>query len=268
MSSQMKGKSNLVKSLSAVTTFILLLLVWYEMNWVYPAKHDRQNQEWQAEIAGLNPLRVDELINQEIDQLPNDTVDPVNDISDQPPIKPTDTSRLGDVAGVAVESIKSTTSPEISTAIDLSQPELVQLIKVVDGDTIKVDINGQIETVRLVSVDAPESVAPRQPVGCLGKESAAFLQSLMSDQSIIYLQKDETQSNRDRYGRLLRFVFLSDGRDAGLELLGAGLAEAKLYSRQPHLYWSSYQKAEAGAKNKELGIWSKESCPTPPLVSP
>ncbi len=242
MTGRMKNQSTLIKSLSLVVTLLLLLVAWYDLNWIYPAEHDQQNEEWRAEIAGLKSPTVSQPLDQSSTGL-------------------SDNNRLGEVAGVVVDL-------DNATAIDLSQLEQVNLIKVVDGDTIKVDINGQIETVRLVSVDAPESVAPRQPVGCLGKESAAFLQSLMSDQSIIYLQKDETQSNRDRYGRLLRFVFLSDGRDAGLELLGAGLAEAKLYSRQPHLYWSSYQKAEAGAKNKELGIWSKESCPTPPLVSP
>lgn len=256
MVGQVKNKSTLVKSLSLVTTLVLLLLVWYEMNWVYPAEHDRQNQEWLAETAGLKSLSDDELINQDIDQPSKNT------INDRPPIIPTDTSRSGDVAGVAVETIEPTTSLETSTTIELSQLEAAQIVKVVDGDTVKVDLDGQIETIRLVSVDAPESVAPGQPVGCLGKESARFLKNLLLNQSTLYLQKDQTQSDRDRYGRLLRFVFLSDGRDAGLELLKVGLAAAKLYSRQPHQHWSVYQEAEMGAKNQRLGIWDEEKCPT------
>jgi len=244
----MKKQSTIIKSISLLATIVLLIVLGYDLNWVYPAEHDQQNEKWREEIVDLRTSTIDEPISQS-------------------PTDLSDSDRLGEVAGVVVDLDKSTIDSEKPT-VDLSQLDQVKLIKVVDGDTIKVDLDGQIENVRLVSVDAPESVAPGQPVGCMGKESADFLQSLLIDQSTLYLQNDETQSNRDRYGRLLRFVFLSDGKDAGLELLKTGLAEAKLYSRQPHQYWSVYQEAEAGAKSQELGIWSKESCPTPPPPLP
>lgn len=242
MVGRIKNKSTMMKTLSLVVTLVLLLVAWYDLNWVYPADIAHVNEAWRDQIAALGSPTASET-------------------KDKSPTGLSDNDQLGNVAGVTVDLGNSAT-------VDFSQLEQVKLIKVVDGDTIKVDFDGQIETVRLVSVDAPESVAPGQPVGCMGKESATFLQNLLIDQSTIYLQKDDMQGNRDRYGRLLRFVFLSDGRDAGLELLKVGLAEAKLYSRQPHQYWSVYQEAEVGAKDQGLGIWSKESCPTPPRVSP
>jgi len=233
--------SILTKSMSLLMTVVLLLVVGFELNWVYPAEHDQQNEEWRQEIADLGAPMVD-------------------DSRGQMPTEVAVANSIGEVAGVAVETDSSPINLENPTARDLSQLARVKLIKVVDGDTIKVDLDGQIETVRLVGVDAPESVAPGKPVECLGKESATFLRNLMDTQPTIYLQNDKTQSNRDRYGRLLRFVFSSDGRDVGLELLKAGLAEAKLYSCQPHQYWSVYQEAELQAQSQGLGIWDEEKC--------
>jgi len=234
MVGRIKNKSTMMKTLSLVVTLVLLLVAWYDLNWVYPADIAHVNEAWRDQIVALRSPTVSET-------------------KDKSPTGLSDNDQLGNVAGVTVDLGNSAT-------VDFSQLEQVKLIKVVDGDTIKVDFDGQIETVRLVSVDAPESVAPGQPVGCMGKESATFLQNLLIDQSIVYLQKDDMQGNRDRYGRLLRFVFLSDGKDVGLEILKSGLAKAKLYSRIPHQYWSVYQEAEAEAKSQGLGIWDVARC--------
>ena len=83
---------------------------------------------------------------------------------------------------------------------------LYKVTKVRDGDTIEVDYNGKTEAVRLVGIDTPETVDPRKPVQCFGVEASNKLKLLLSDTSVS-LEVDETQSDRDKYGRLLRFVF-------------------------------------------------------------
>lgn len=137
---------------------------------------------------------------------------------------------------------------------------LVPVVAVVDGDTFKVDINGTIETVRLVGINTPESVDPRKPVECMGKEASDRLKTLIANTSV-RLEKDPTQSNKDRYGRLLRFTFLPDGTDVGLLLIEEGYASESLYSKTPHKYRQQYLSAEQQAQQQQKGLWSPAICP-------
>lgn len=110
------------------------------------------------------------------------------------------------------------------TKKDSESPEGFQpasLVRVVDGDTIAVDIAGDEYKVRLIGVDAPESVASGQYLEMTGKENTQdgelasdFVKELLAGTETVYLQKDV--SDTDRYGRLLRYVWLEipdDDRD-------------------------------------------------------
>ncbi|MCA9372703.1 thermonuclease family protein [Candidatus Woesebacteria bacterium] len=138
---------------------------------------------------------------------------------------------------------------------------LYKVTKVRDGDTIEVDYNGKTEAVRLVGIDTPETVDPRKPVQCFGVEASNKLKLLLSDTSVS-LEVDETQSDRDKYGRLLRFVFL-DGEDVGLTMLKEGFAQESLFSSVPHKYRDAYLAAQQNAKDNNRGLWSPTACPTP-----
>lgn len=137
--------------------------------------------------------------------------------------------------------------------------ESAQVIRVIDGDTLRVQVAGQEETVRLVGIDTPETVDPRREVECFGQEATQAMTSLVSGQSV-RLERDVTQQNRDRYGRLLRFVFLSDGRDVGLELISAGAAQESLYSDTAHAYHDLYVQAQQDAQSNERGLWAADAC--------
>ena len=137
--------------------------------------------------------------------------------------------------------------------------DLYAVTKVVDGDTIKVTIDDRIETVRLVGINTPETVDPRRSVECMGKEASAFAQQLVLG-AVVRLEKDPTQGDRDRYGRLLRFVFLSDGTDVGKALLLAGFAHESLYSSKPHRYRTEYLSAQATAQVGQKGLWNPSAC--------
>lgn len=88
-----------------------------------------------------------------------------------------------------------------------------RLVRVVDGDTIVVDIGGEEHKVRLIGIDAPESVASSKYLDRTGKENTRegekasnFVKDLLADTETVYLQKDVSET--DRYGRLLRYVWL------------------------------------------------------------
>ena len=83
---------------------------------------------------------------------------------------------------------------------------LYRVVKVVDGDTIKVSLNNKTETIRLIGVDTPETVDPRRVVGCFGREASNFTKKTLSNQNI-KLEADVLSGDRDKYQRLLRYVF-------------------------------------------------------------
>ncbi len=82
-----------------------------------------------------------------------------------------------------------------------NQTQLFRVLKVVDGDTIVVDVRGNKETLRLLGIDTPETVDPRKPVQCFGKAASEKMKSFVEGKSVI-LVDDITQGNRDKYTHL------------------------------------------------------------------
>ncbi len=149
----------------------------------------------------------------------------------------------------------------VDSLIDNNHQELsnYEVVGVSDGDTIKVQISENIETVRIVNINTPESVDPRKPVECLGKEAGEKMKELVQGK-VVTLEIDETQTDKDRYNRLLRFVFLEDGTDVGLEMIKLGYAYSTPYGNSPHKFLDLYELSEQEAKDKQLGLWNPEVC--------
>jgi micrococcal nuclease len=125
--------------------------------------------------------------------------------------------------------------------------------EVVDGDTIKVRIDGQAQTVRLIGVDTPETVAPGQPVECFGIEASNFLKDLLIGKSV-ELTADPTQDDIDKYGRLLRYVYMEDATFVNHKLILEGYAYEYTYD-VPYESQSLFQTAQAEAENENRGLW-------------
>lgn len=138
---------------------------------------------------------------------------------------------------------------------DLTQAPVV---KIVDGDTIDVRIDGEVERVRLIGIDTPETVDPRRPVGCFGKEASERTRALLEGQTV-RLEPDPSQDNRDRSGRLLRFVWLDDGRLVNLDLIAEGYAYEYTFNL-PYKYQAEFRSAEQAARDAERGLWSPATC--------
>ena len=130
--------------------------------------------------------------------------------------------------------------------------------KVVDGDTIHVRIGTTNETVRLIGIDTPEVVDPRTPVQCYGREASARTTALL-DQQTVYLQADSTQGDRDRYGRLLRYVWSANGVDTNLLLISDGYAYEYTYAL-PYRAQLAYKAAQSSARSAQRGLWSPSTC--------
>jgi micrococcal nuclease len=136
--------------------------------------------------------------------------------------------------------------------------ERATVINVADGDTIEVSLNGQTERVRLIGVDTPETSHPSRPVECFGREASAFTREVLRGQTVL-LEDDPTQDNRDRFNRLLRFVWLPDGRLVNYEIIAQGYGFEYTF-RTPHRYQAQFKAAERAARQAQIGLWAPETC--------
>jgi endonuclease YncB( thermonuclease family) len=133
------------------------------------------------------------------------------------------------------------------------QPGQYRVTRFVDGDTITIDMNGRAETVRMIGVDTPETHKPNTPVQCYGPAAAAYTKNLIGKQTV-RLQADPTNQNRDRYGRLLRYVYLPDNRLVQKEIVAGGYGFA--YTSFPFQKKDEFVKAEQAAKDAAKGLWA------------
>ncbi|MBI3589480.1 MAG: thermonuclease family protein [Candidatus Liptonbacteria bacterium] len=125
----------------------------------------------------------------------------------------------------------------------------IKVVRVIDGDTVEL-VNG--DRLRYIGIDTPEEVDPRKPVQCFAKEAAAANQALVEGQSIIFY-KDV--SDRDKYGRWLGFVYLSDGTFVNLALVKQGLAFSYPYEPDTSRV-KDFNEAETEARGNGLGLWA------------
>jgi micrococcal nuclease len=135
---------------------------------------------------------------------------------------------------------------------------------VVDGDTLKIEVDGQAETVRLIGIDTPEVVDPRRPVQCFGREASQKAKDVLLNQRV-RLVADATQSERDKYGRLLRYVFLEDGTSFNQLMIEEGYAHEYTYDSNPYQYQSGFLTAERLAREGKRGLWNEQTCGGTPL---
>lgn len=128
---------------------------------------------------------------------------------------------------------------------------------VVDGDTIKITYNGLLTSVRIIGVDTPETVDSRTIVECFGIEASKYLKQKL-DGKMIHIATDFTQADRDKYDRLLRYVYLDD-EDIGLSIIANGYGHEYTYNA-PYAHQSDYKKAQSDAENQNKGLWAPDAC--------
>lgn len=132
------------------------------------------------------------------------------------------------------------------------------VVRVVDGDTLAVNINGVAETIRIIGINTPETVDPRKPVECFGKEASDKAKSILEGKKI-RLEADPGQGERDKYDRLLKYVFLENGTDFGKIMIEQGFAYEYTYDI-PYKYQAEYKEAEKLARDNKRGLWADGVC--------
>jgi len=149
---------------------------------------------------------------------------------------------------------KQTEAAKSQKTVSTANTVPVTLTRTVDGDTIKVMYNGKEETVRYLLVDTPEE---KKPGTCVQNYavSAYNKNKQLVNSGKLSLEFETNGDKRDKYGRLLAYVFV-DGKSVQEELIKDGYARVAYIYNPPYKYLSKYQSDEKMAENKHLNIWS------------
>lgn len=168
--------------------------------------------------------------------------------------------------------------------------------KVIDGDTIVLNIKWKNETIRLIGLDTPETVDPRKPVQCFGEQASDEAKKILAGKSV-RIETDPSQGERDKYGRLLAYIYVANDslnvdldadrgvEKAALETYDASTAKKtqRLHNdgmRQisfneymieegfghqytynlPYKYQKEFQDAEKTARENKIGLWADGAC--------
>jgi len=133
-----------------------------------------------------------------------------------------------------------------------------RVTRVIDGDTITVQIGGRSTPVRLIGVDTPETVAPDQPIGCFGLRASAYTKEILTKR-IVRLEIPRIGDSEDAYGRTLAYVYLDTGDEGTYEhlynedLITQGLARTTDIS---HAHSREFERLREEAEERGAGLWS------------
>lgn len=130
-----------------------------------------------------------------------------------------------------------------------SEQKLVKVLRVIDGDTLELNLNGVKTTVRIIGINAPEKNE------CLYSEAVSFVGKLAGQD--VYVVADDSQPDKDKYGRKLLYIKTKDNKDFGNELLKAGFAREYTYGKDYELK-SYYIVAQNAAQIEAKGIWGEK----------
>ena len=146
---------------------------------------------------------------------------------------------------------KIKTSEKNTSAIDGEY----EVISVTDGDTFEINYNGTKEKVRLIGVDTPESVHPNSKKNNeYGKQASNYTKNLL-ERKVVKLEFDV--SPRDKYGRLVAYVYLEDGEMLNKKLLKKGYAQVATYP--PNVkYVEDFKTIQKEARENKVGFWAKD----------
>lgn len=161
-------------------------------------------------------------------------------------------SILSLLLAVAVFWLQNHPSSKVTKLAVQDQPGLYSISHFTDGDTIAVNMNGHVENVRFIGIDTPETHKPNTPVQCYGPAAAAFTKNTIGSQSV-RLESDPLNTDRDRYNRLLRYVYLADGTLVNKKLVQNGYAF--YYPYFPFSKSAEFEADQNAAMAAGKGLW-------------
>ena len=138
-----------------------------------------------------------------------------------------------------------------------------QVVRVIDGDTIEVSMGGELYKVRYIGIDTPETKHPEKPVEWMGQEASTKNEGLVGGK-IVELEKDVSET--DRYGRLLRYVWVGDLM-VNAELVRLGYAAVSTYPPDVK-YQDLFLRLQKEAREAGVGLWAPTPTSLPPTQPP
>lgn len=134
-----------------------------------------------------------------------------------------------------------------------AQPGLYVVEEASDGDTIIVNMGGRREIIRMIGIDTPETHHPDRPLQCYGNEASEYTRKSLVEKQV-RLEADPLNTNRDRYDRLLRYVYLPDGSLFNASVIKEGYGFS--YISFPFSKISEFEAYEDQAEQSKKGLWS------------
>ena len=155
--------------------------------------------------------------------------------------------------------------PESKLSTQPQSNSEVKVLSVVDGDTLKISYKGQKESIRLIGIDTPESRVNKktqkdakrsgqdiETIIAMGKRATEYVKSMVKAGDLITLEFDVQE--RDRYKRLLGYVYLSNGKMLNEEIVKAGYAN--VMTIPPNVkYKDIFLKSYKNARKRKVGLW-------------
>lgn len=158
------------------------------------------------------------------------------------------------ILGVLGAGAAQNGSPSLPDFKDPVKPGFYKVTHINDGDTIVVLADGRKETVRMIGVDTPETKDPRKPVQCFGQAASDHTKQIIGAAGQVRLEADPANSDRDKYSRLLRYVYLPDGTLYNATLIKDGYGFA--YTIFPYTKLDEFRTYESDARKAGRGLWS------------
>lgn len=155
----------------------------------------------------------------------------------------------------------SSKEPTTAASQESSTTTSATVIRVIDGDTVDVSLEGTETRVRLLNVDTPETKHPNKNVQCLGPEATTFLEGKLPEGTAVTLEYDVEKT--DKFGRMLAGVFLSNGEFVNEEIARAGLGTAVVFEPNSKFY-QRVLNAQNSAANSGVGLFDPNvACSVP-----
>jgi micrococcal nuclease len=154
----------------------------------------------------------------------------------------------------------TSTLPVVVWPVTVSSNAIVT--KAVDGDTVDLLFDGEtkIVRIRMLGINTPESVDPRRPQQCFGKEASKHMKELVTGERVAALP-DPQADDRDKYGRLLRTIILEEGNvDVNATLVAQGYAHGYLDFPLDKKRKAQILQLQADAKANGYGLWNEQTC--------
>ncbi len=147
---------------------------------------------------------------------------------------------------------------ELPLAHSEHKEKYYSVTKVIDGDTVNINKDGEIITLRLIGLDTPETVHPSKPVECFGKEASNKAKAVLTGKQV-RIEMDASQGTYDKYGRTLAYIYLEDGTHFNKYMVEEGYGYEYTYDL-PYKYQAEFKKAQEEAEINKRGLWASNVC--------